>query len=114
MTTTVASIILKKCPSITITQLTVSEKKREANNNKKIFFPIWIKKTNKRFVSDHDKRLLLAILDCLDTTMTDNHSTDQNNNHNEMNITDNSTESQPETSTQNCKRAISSFFFVIC
>jgi hypothetical protein len=45
-------------------------------------------------ISDHDKHLLLVLnLFCVffsiaDTTMTDNHSTDQNNNNGTTNVTD--------------------------
>ena len=38
-----------------------------------------------------------------DTTMTDNHPTDQNNNNNdETNVTDNSIENESEKTTENC------------
>jgi len=45
-----------------------------------------------------------------DTTMTDNHSTDQNNNNDETNVTDNSDEkndgieNELEETTQNCMK----------
>jgi hypothetical protein len=61
------------------------------------------------FISDHDKHLLLAFicrffLSLADTIMTDNHSTDQNNNNNKNNVTDNSDENEINESMHNGKK----------
>ena len=80
----------QSCTTGYVKYTVTKKKKKNLSLSKYVFNVIY-------FISDHDKHLLLAFLSFFlsmaDTIMTDNHSTDQNNNKNDKkNVTDNNDE----------------------